>query len=91
MKKIAIIGGSGLEDPEILKDIERIEVDTPYGKPSSDFICGNIGGVDVVILSRHDNMFECYYSILLICFIVQKGIILSQSGPFFGIIGQRKP
>jgi len=53
MKKIAIIGGSGLEDPEILKDIERIEVDTPYGKPSSDFICGNIGGVDVVILSRH--------------------------------------
>ena len=53
MKKIAIIGGSGLEDPDILKDIERIEVDTPYGKPSSDFICGKIEGVEVAILSRH--------------------------------------
>jgi 5'-methylthioadenosine phosphorylase len=53
MKKIAIIGGSGLENPEILKDIERTEVDTPYGEPSSDFILGKIEGVHVAILSRH--------------------------------------
>lgn len=53
MKKIAIIGGSGLENPDILKDIERIEVETPYGNPSSDFICGKIEGVEVAILSRH--------------------------------------
>ena len=53
MKRIAIIGGSGLEDPDIIKYIERVEVDTPYGKPSSDFVCGKIGEVDVVILSRH--------------------------------------
>ncbi len=53
MKKIAIIGGSGLEDPDILKDIERIEVKTPYGNPSSDFVCGKIGEVSVAILSRH--------------------------------------
>jgi 5'-methylthioadenosine phosphorylase len=53
MKKIAIIGGSGLENPDILKDIERIEVETPYGNPSSDFICGKIGGIEVAILSRH--------------------------------------
>ena len=53
MKKIAIIGGSGLENPEILKNSERISVKTPYGDPSSDFVCGTIGQVEVVILSRH--------------------------------------
>ena len=53
MKRIAIIGGSGLEDPDILKEAERVEVDTPYGKPSSDFLCGKIGEVNVAIISRH--------------------------------------
>jgi 5'-methylthioadenosine phosphorylase len=51
--KIAIIGGSGFENPEILKNPGEIEVETPYGKPSSTFKTGNIGGVEVVILSRH--------------------------------------
>ena len=53
MKKIAIIGGSGLEDPAILQNPEDIHVETPYGAPSSSFKCGQIGGVDVAILSRH--------------------------------------
>jgi 5'-methylthioadenosine phosphorylase len=53
MKRIAIIGGSGLEDPDILKNAERIELETPFGHPSSDFICGNIGEVSVALLSRH--------------------------------------
>lgn len=53
MKRIAIIGGSGLENPDILKNAERIEMETPYGKPSSDLICGNIGDVKVALLSRH--------------------------------------
>lgn len=52
-KKIAIIGGSGLEDPAILKNPKDIKVETPYGEPSSTFKCGIIGGVEVVILSRH--------------------------------------
>jgi 5'-methylthioadenosine phosphorylase len=51
--KIAIIGGSGFENPEILKNPGEIEVETPFGKPSSTFKTGNIGGVEVVILSRH--------------------------------------
>jgi 5'-methylthioadenosine phosphorylase len=51
--KIAIIGGSGFENPEILKNPGEIEVETPYGKPSSTFKTGNIEGVEVVILSRH--------------------------------------
>jgi len=53
MTKIAIIGGSGLEDPAILKNPKDIQVGTPYGTPSSSFKCGKIGGVEVAILSRH--------------------------------------
>lgn len=51
--KIAIIGGSGLENPEILKNPEEIQIETPFGKPSSSFKTGQIEGVDVVLLSRH--------------------------------------
>ena len=53
MTKIAIIGGSGLENPEMLQNANRIILETPFGEPSSDFICGTIGQVEVVILSRH--------------------------------------
>lgn len=51
--KIGIIGGSGLDDPEILKDFQEIEVDTPYGKPSSAITLGQINGREVAILARH--------------------------------------
>lgn len=51
--KIAIIGGSGFENPDILKDTSEIEVKTPYGNPTSSFKTGEIKGVDVVVLSRH--------------------------------------
>jgi 5'-methylthioadenosine phosphorylase len=53
MTKIAIIGGSGLENPERVQHLKSINIETPYGNPSSDFRVGKINGVDVVILSRH--------------------------------------
>ncbi len=53
MVKVGIIGGSGLDDPDILKDPEEITIYTPYGSPSSPLLCGKIEGVDVVILARH--------------------------------------
>ncbi len=53
MIKIGIIGGSGLDDPKILKDVKELDVSTEYGKPSSVLTTGEIGGVPVVILSRH--------------------------------------
>ncbi len=53
MTKIAIIGGTGLENPKILKDPAELEVKTPYGNPSSSFLVGKINGVDVALLSRH--------------------------------------
>ena len=51
--KIGIIGGSGLDNPEILEDYKEIEVETPFGKPSSPLILGKIKNIDVVIISRH--------------------------------------
>ncbi len=53
MTKIALIGGSGLEDPDILKSPKIIKIDTPFGEPTSELTTGKIGDLDVVILSRH--------------------------------------
>jgi 5'-methylthioadenosine phosphorylase len=53
MTVVGIIGGSGLDDPDILKDPGKIEIQTPYGKPSSDLLSGKINGVDTLILARH--------------------------------------
>jgi len=53
MTKIGIIGGSGLDDPKILKDYEEKDVETPYGSPSSKITCGKIGSAEVCILARH--------------------------------------
>ncbi len=53
MLKIGIIGGSGLENPNILQEAREVEVITPYGKPSSPLKVGKISGVEVVLLTRH--------------------------------------
>jgi 5'-methylthioadenosine phosphorylase len=50
---IGIIGGSGLYEMEGLTGIEQVAVDTPFGKPSDDFICGTLDGVRMVFLPRH--------------------------------------
>lgn len=53
MVKVGIIGGSGLDNPDILKDSKDIEVETKYGKPTSILKIGKIGGIDVVLIARH--------------------------------------
>jgi 5'-methylthioadenosine phosphorylase len=53
MVKVGIIGGSGLDDPDMLKDAQAVSVDTPYGAPSSPLLCGRLNGASVVMLSRH--------------------------------------
>lgn len=53
MVKVGIIGGSGLDDPKILKNYKEVTIKTPYGKPSSKLTIGKIRGVNVVILARH--------------------------------------
>jgi 5'-methylthioadenosine phosphorylase len=53
MKKIGIIGGSGLDDPKLLANPREVELDTPYGKTSDRLVCGVLGNSEVVILARH--------------------------------------
>ncbi|XP_042622896.1 S-methyl-5'-thioadenosine phosphorylase-like [Cyprinus carpio] len=51
--KIGIIGGSGLDDPDILEGRTERYVVTPFGKPSDALIFGKIKNVDCVLLARH--------------------------------------
>ena len=53
MSKIGIIGGSGLDSPNILKESSDTSIETPYGNPSSKIKEGRIKGHHVAILSRH--------------------------------------
>ena len=53
MNKIGIIGGSGLDNPDILKNPEDNEVNTAWGAPSSPLKHGKIGGREVVLIARH--------------------------------------
>jgi len=58
MTVIGIIGGSGLDDPGILKDVKIEQTDTPFGKPSAPLSRGRIGNADVVLLPRHGNQHQ---------------------------------
>lgn len=57
--KIGIIGGSGLDNPDILENPVDAEVDTPYGKPNSTLRQGKIKGRDVALLARHGRAHTC--------------------------------
>jgi 5'-methylthioadenosine phosphorylase len=50
---LAIIGGSGLYNFPALKKTQSLEIDTPFGKPSSPVILGEISGRKVAFLARH--------------------------------------
>ena len=51
--KIAVIGGTGLEDIEGLTDIQHVNVDTPFGKPSDAITIGKLDGIGIAFLPRH--------------------------------------
>lgn len=51
--KIGIIGGSGLYKMEALKDVEEVQIDTPFGAPSDALILGTLDGTRVAFLARH--------------------------------------
>ena len=48
-----IIGGSGLYGFNGLENVESIEVDTPFGKPSSPIVIGEVKGRKLAFLARH--------------------------------------
>ena len=50
---IGIIGGSGLYAMSGIEDAQWIAIDTPWGEPSDEVLCGRIGDVKVRFLPRH--------------------------------------
>lgn len=50
--QVGIMGGTGLDDPQILKDRSEKRVETPFGSPSDVLITGVIGDVPCVLLAR---------------------------------------
>ncbi|MEW6034844.1 MAG: S-methyl-5'-thioadenosine phosphorylase [Chloroflexota bacterium] len=51
--RVAVIGGSGLYQIEGLADVQEVEVDTPFGRPSDSLMLGTLEGVRVAFLPRH--------------------------------------
>jgi 5'-methylthioadenosine phosphorylase len=51
--KIGIIGGSGLDDPDIIKDLQTETWTTPYGETT--IRSGRLNSVDVIFVPRHGN------------------------------------
>ena len=49
--EIGVFGGSGFYS--FLDDVEEVEVETPYGKPSAPIAIGEVGGKRVAFLPRH--------------------------------------
>jgi 5'-methylthioadenosine phosphorylase len=51
--KIGIIGGSGFYHIDGMKDIKRVDVKTPFGEPSDEYVTGSLEEVEIVFLARH--------------------------------------
>ena len=51
--EIAVIGGSGLYDMDALTNVDRVDVETPFGNPSDSIVVGDLAGVRVAFLPRH--------------------------------------
>ncbi len=51
---LGIIGGSGIYDLPGLETVREQRVETPWGEPSAPLRIGEISGLPVVFLSRHD-------------------------------------
>ena len=52
--RIGIIGGSGLYQMSGLTNIEEVEMETPFGKPSDAYRVGILEGKPVAFLARHN-------------------------------------
>jgi 5'-methylthioadenosine phosphorylase len=51
---LGIIGGSGIYDLPGLQDVREERIKSPWGEPSAPLRIGDIAGLPVVFLSRHD-------------------------------------
>lgn len=55
---LALIGGSGFTNNNLITDSEEIVMTTPYGSPSAPLVFGKLGGTPVVFLLRHGRAHE---------------------------------
>jgi len=53
MPKIAIMGGTGIYNPDSFETIRTVFPDTPFGKPSDEIMIGRIAGIEIAFLFRH--------------------------------------
>ncbi|MBX7157068.1 MAG: S-methyl-5'-thioadenosine phosphorylase [Verrucomicrobiae bacterium] len=53
LAEIGVIGGTGLYEIDALKNSKWITLKTPWGKPSDEFLVGEITGRQVAFLPRH--------------------------------------
>ena len=53
MPKIGVIGGSGLYSMPGFTEHNEVAMDTPFGKPSDNYIVGQLEGKEVAFLARH--------------------------------------
>ena len=51
--KLGVLGGSGLYSLEGLKNVQELDINTPFGKPSDKLRTGSLGGMEVIFLARH--------------------------------------
>lgn len=51
--EIGIIGGTGIYDPKLLKDVKMIKISTPFGPPSGSITVGELEGRRVAFINRH--------------------------------------
>ena len=51
--KVGIIGGSGLYNLKELEKVAKVQLDTPFGKPSSEFLTGEVHDIPVIFIPRH--------------------------------------
>lgn len=59
--KIGIIGGTGLDNPDIIEDREESTVITPFGK--ADVVQGTINGAECVSTSKSSfKLFSLFFS-----------------------------
>lgn len=50
---LGIIGGSGIYAIPGLEDVEELDIDTPFGKPSAPLVVGTLEGTRTAFLARH--------------------------------------
>jgi 5'-methylthioadenosine phosphorylase len=53
MAILGVIGGSGVYDLDALSEVETVEVDTPFGKPSAPLKRGTLRTTEIVFVARH--------------------------------------